>query len=92
LFLEEIKLKDDGYGLRGDFLPNDALAAWQGEVVPLLEMNRQHEHRLTVNADLNQESLVELYERLIQVRTHPKKLYKLLRDFPGAMILRQISE
>jgi hypothetical protein len=90
LFIETIKLHDENDRYRLPFLSGDALTAWQSNVLPLLESNRQHHHRM--NADLYQGSLADLHQKVVLVRSHPKKLFKLLRDFPRAMVPRLLSE
>jgi hypothetical protein len=90
LFLENIELHSESYPSRDGLLTGDALAAWQSDALPLLEMNRLHQHRLT--SDPNQGSLFKLHETLAQVHAHPQKLFKLLQDFPRAVVPRLVSE
>ena len=61
---------------------------WNENVEPLLAMNRRHEHRLAPG----ETRLWVIHDRLLQIYTHPKKLYIMLQDFPRAIIPRSLSE
>ena len=61
---------------------------WNNHVVPLLEMNRRHEHRLT--PDETRESVI--HYRLLQIHTNPKKLFKILKDYRRFIIPPSKSE
>ena len=57
-------------------------------IEPLLEMNRKHEHRLVPG----ETRLSVIRDRVLQTHSHPKKLFKILRDYPKAALPRSMSE
>ena len=61
---------------------------WNDHVLPLLEMNRRHEHRLTPG----ETRLSAIQGRLLQIYRHPKKLFRMLQDYARDIIPLSESE
>ena len=90
-FLEDISVSRI-YGVR--FSSDDALgrtyvSAWNGHIEPLLEMNRKHDHRLATSGETR---LFMIRARLLQICSHPKKLFKILRDYPREIFPNSVTE
>ena len=71
LFLESISIGGDLLRTRQWHL------GWNGHVEPPLKMNSNHEHRL----EPGEARLWSVHARLLQIQSHPKKLFKILRDY-----------
>ena len=81
LFLERISLHSA--------LARKYRSDWYRLVEPLLERNRRHEHRLS-SRETHQ--LEAIHDRLLQIYSHPSKLFKLLQDYPCAIMPGSVSE